>query len=157
MSEFKVYDNFLDESNYRMIQMRSRDCEWNVQSSNSGDDIKFFISRTDEPFFTDYVFKKILEKIGDFELKEVYFNGQFPGREGEFHTDDCKKTAIYYIGPYQPQWGGFTQLYKSDLQQIIVPPIPNRLLVFNSDILHKGYSYSYQSCPMRINLTYKLS
>ena len=157
MSEFKVYDNFLDESDYRMIQMYSMECEWKVQSSNPGDDIKFFISKTDFPLLTDHVFKKILSKVGDHELKELYFNGQFPGREGEFHTDDCKKTAIYYIGPYQPQWGGFTQLYKSDLQQIIVPPIPNRLLIFNSDILHKGYSYSYQNCPMRINLTYKLS
>ena len=101
-------------------------------------------------------FEKITEK--DYVIQEIYFNGQWPGRDGIFHTDDCDFTTLLYVSDYDPEWGGFTHFINSNnpKDHLAIPPITNRLVIFPSHIRHKAYSFCSQHCPMRISLTFKL-
>jgi len=91
-------------------------------------------------------------------IKDIYFNGQWPGRDGIFHIDECDFTVLLYVSDYDPEWGGFTHFINSNnpKDHLAIPPITNRLVIFPSHIRHKAYSFCSQDCPMRISLTFKL-
>mgnify|MGYP001200117986 FL=1 len=156
--DIKIIDNFiksydLDEINFQLSQ-----ANWKLHSSLPGDSDSFLMWDVSHiKYFNKTLYNKIQREIGvDTELERIYFNGQHSGREGELHIDGCDITALIYISEYHPNWGGFTQIIHSIEEQFIVPPVQNRLLLFDGNMYHKGYSYSYQKCPMRISLAYKL-
>ena len=86
----------------------------------------------------------------------IYFNGYKPGVDGCLHRDGVDLTALIYVSDYDKEYGGVTQFYENDLNQIFVPPITNRLVIFDSEILHKGFGFSHQWNPHRITLAFKL-
>ena len=102
--------------------------------------------------FYKNLFKKIKKKIGKHSLGRVYFNGQSYGQDGSFHVDNCDKTVLIYVSPYDWEWGGFTQVGEE-----IIAPITGRMIAFDGMTPHKGFSFSRQACPMRISLAYKLN
>ena len=112
----------------------------------------------DNEYYTSYLFKKINKTFNyNYKLVDVYLNGHEALRHGSFHTDgNADRTVIFYITPWQPSWGGFTQFMISEIDHTIVPPILGRLVNFRSDILHKGYAFCNQNCPMRITAAFKL-
>ena len=66
-------------------------------------------------------------------------------------------TVLLYCSSYQYGWGGFTEIMTSPTEPTLIHPLENRLCIFNGRIKHKGYSFSYQHCPMRKSLAYKLN
>ena len=159
-----VFDDFLPPDDLVYILDYTNEKEWEIQKSDytgrlGSEFLQLHVE--DEEYFNTYIFNKIKEKIdGDgLSVKEIYFNGQWPGRDGSFHTDDVTLTALIYIQAYVPEWGGFIQFMEKDncRSQIILPPIQNRMIIFPGDLLHKPYAFSHQVCPMRISLAYKLS
>ena len=158
MNEIKIFDNFLNETDFNRVMSFTQYAIWQIQGSvNKGNREFLYINVSDEEFFNSHIFHKIEKKLNcKYKLERIYFNGQWPGRDGEFHEDTCKHTAMIYVNPYDPDWGGFTQFLISPTEQYIVPPVQNRLIVFPGHLTHKGYSYSKQNCPMRISLAFKL-
>jgi len=169
VSEIKIFDDFLDKSELEKVLKRlDSPTTWEVQSSAKEEDKLFagyfsksqeflYLDVTKEKYFNSYLLDKIKEKLDQkCELERVYFNGQWPGRDAGLHQDGCKYSALVYVGPYEADWGGFTQFVISHTKQYIIPPIQNRLIIFPGHIPHKGYSFSNQNCPMRISLAFKL-
>lgn len=83
------------------------------------------------------------EKIKDLNLYRMYVNCFAPAENPYFHTDGHKGevTFLYYPNDF---WdindGGETQLYLNGTLYGI-PPIPNRMIVFDADVLHKATSF----------------
>lgn len=154
----KIVDNFLNADEFDTINCYLKEAKWSLQTSNeTGLDFLYW-DVSHGKFFNTTLFDRVQEELQvDTEIERVYFNGQHCGREGELHTDRCDVTALIYISEYNPNWGGFTQIVYSPTDQFIVPPVQGRLLAFDGNMYHKGYSYSYQDCPMRISLAYKLN
>jgi len=158
-SEIKIVDNFLDENDLVKIHSCLKDMRWRIQKSHPNkEELTFLFSeKTDDPFFNDYLYDKVIEQLdGDnYKLSRVYFNGQWNGREGTLHKDGCNFTALLYVSPYEYGWGGFTEIM-TEPEPTLVYPIPNRLMIFPGNIPHKAYSLAYQKCPLRITLAFKI-
>ncbi len=110
----------------------------------------------DREFFRDYLFNKIKDSLDiSSELQRVYFNLQWPGRHGKLHKDGCDLTALLFVSPWDPDWGGFTQIMLPSNQITVIPPIQNRLICFPGNFPHKGYAFS-GNAPKRISLAFKM-
>tara|TARA_R100000152_G_C6681860_1_gene115528 strand:- start:167 stop:700 length:534 start_codon:yes stop_codon:yes gene_type:complete len=175
MDDIIVIDDFLTEEELDHLGSAStyKDHLWGVFLSfskglnyftcNSQEFQEFdtsFLSKNlkDNEYFTSYLFNKIKKIFNqDYKLVDVYLNGKEALRNGSFHRDeDADRTVMLYITPWQPAWGGFTHFMKSEKEHVIIPPITKRAINFRSDILHKGYSFCNQNCPMRIVVVFKL-
>jgi hypothetical protein len=158
MEKIEIIDNFFEEGDIEKMYEFILKNKWTIQASNRNSVTDFLMCNvSDENFFNTYLFNKIKKKLNiNYNIERIYFNGQWCGREGDFHPDDTKKTLLIYISDYQFGWGGFTEFFISEKEQVIVHPIKNRAVIFDGNILHKGYSFSFQECPMRVSLAYKL-
>ena len=158
-SEIKIVNNFLDKNDFNKVYSSSLKENWIIQRSNPDkEELTFFMSeKTDDPFFNSYLYDKVVEQLdGDnYTLQRTYFNGQWNGREGTLHEDGCNFTALIYISSYHYGWGGFTEILTKP-EPTLVYPIPNRLVIFPGNILHKAYSLAYQKCPLRVSLAFKI-
>jgi hypothetical protein len=156
-NEIKIIDNFLSEEEMDFIQDYLETAKWSIQCSYPGSLEFLMCNVTEVDYFKNYLFNRIKEELNfDYKLEKVYFNGQWFGRDGSFHKDLCERTCLIYINPHDVSWGGFTQIVESENKQEIIPPIQGRLVVFPGNLPHKAYAYSFQECPMRITLAYKL-
>ena len=160
MQEVKVVNEFLTEKDLKDIWDYIYDMSWSTHRSVSGVSVIEFLDSdvSDVEYFNSYLFERIKDSLGvNVKLDRVYFNGQWHGREGDLHIDDCDITTLLYLSPYQPQWGGFTQILLFDGKEVIVSPYQGRMMSFPGNCPHKGYSFAYQECPMRISLAYKMN
>ena len=159
MKEVKIVDNFLTQEEFSNIWNYIQSMTWEKQTSEGKKSIIDFLSSdvSNVEYFNHYLFEKVRDTLGiNVELSRVYFNGQWHGREGDLHTDGCDITSLIYLSQYRPEWGGFTQLFLDNDEEVIVSPHEGRMICFPGMCLHKGYSYAYQTCPMRISLAYKM-
>lgn len=157
MEEIRIIDDFLTDEEYWKVNCDVDEFAWTIQKSKQGS-LEFLMKDvSDSEYYSETLFDRVKEKLNiDVSLQRVYFNGQFSGRDGTLHRDGCDLTALIYVSEYNPNWGGFTQILHSNNEQDIVAPVQGRLLLFPGNTLHKGYSYCYQNCPMRITLAYKM-
>jgi hypothetical protein len=159
--DVKIIDNFLDIFDFRTAtaKLNSQDesSPWYVHLSN-GEDTNAFLARwlNQDEFFTKNLFNQVKRHLDeDYKLERVYCNAQWHGREGELHTDNCDVTALLFLHHYKYGWGGFTEILTDP--PCVIQPIPNRLIIFPGMVEHKGYSFAYQHCPMRLSLAFKLN
>ena len=159
--EVKIIDNFLDRIDFKKVCEFANNKEWTIQQSdhNTKGNAHFLMYMvSNNEFFSTYLFNLIEKQLdSDYELQRVYYNGQWSGREGDFHDDGCDITALLYVSEYQYGWGGFTEIMTSPTEPTLIHPLQNRLCIFPGRIKHKGYSFCYQSCPMRVSLAFKLN
>ena len=153
----KIFDDFLSISDFKEAVSRIGSGPWYVHKSNEEDDSSFLANELDhDEFYTKHLFNQVTRLlVGNYELQRVYCNGQSHGREGQLHVDGCDVTALLYLHEYRYGWGGFTEVFTEPPS--IVQPITNRLIIFPGMVKHKGYSFSYQNCPMRLSLAFKLN
>lgn len=159
-NNIQVKENFLSDVEYDKVLEYLNNSEWTIQVSNRGDDPSkgFLMSRVKpNKFFYEDLVSKVKNSFGiSGNIQEIYFNGQWFGRDGQFHTDGSDKTVLIYISEWRPDWGGFTHLYDNG-SHIIFVPIKNNAVCFPGNILHKSYAFSEQFCPMRVTLALKFS
>ena len=159
--EIKIVNNFLSVDDFRTatakLNSHDENSPWYVHKSDDVDSSSFLVRwLNQDEFFTEYIFNQIKEHLdGDYELERVYCNSQWHGREGELHRDNCDRTALIFLHHYKYGWGGFTEILTNP--PCTIHPIPNRLVIFPGMVEHKGYSFAYQHCPMRLSLAYKLN
>ena len=165
MEDIIVVDNFLNKEELDFVASSScyeKPWDWEMQISDKPDNgAKTFLRKrlNGNEYFTSYLFNKIKKHFNyDYKLQDVYLNGQWPGRDGEFHTDaNADRTVILYITPWEdPSWGGFTHFMRSPMEHVVIPPLTGRMVNFRSSLMHIGYSYQNQNCPLRITAAFKL-
>lgn len=158
-NDITIYDNFLPLDQFQsLINYVNNINYWAIQKSSRRSKNQFLIHDvSDNEYFNVFIFRyiqNILKK--EYKIERIYFNGQWPNRNGDIHVDGCEKTALIYVSEYYHNWGGFTQFVFDDNQELIISPVQNRLVLFPGMIMHKGYAFCNQECPMRISLAYKL-
>jgi len=161
----KIVDNFLTNDEYVKTCDIINNLSWKYgHISNYGSDKFWNCSLDDNPFFTEYVFKKIEKYSGKkYEIIRVYANGQTYGLDGSYHYDElepeCYTFLMYTTSDINcenvNEYDGHT-LFKKDDRVICVEPIANRCVLFNSNILHKGMGPSKRSNFLRTTVAFKL-
>ena len=149
----EIFDNFLNSEEIYYLQTANK--HWTMQGSSESNPYNMpflYYAPSKEDKIYDHIFKKITNKIGEYSVERFYFNGQSYSMDGCFHVDNCERTVLIYVSPYDWEWGGFTQVGED-----IIAPITGRMIVFDGMTPHKGFCFSRQSCPMRISLAYKLN
>jgi hypothetical protein len=94
----------------------------------------------------DKTFKIINNKLINFidtnKIYRSYINCFFPNENPYFHIDKDKGTTILYyanLENYELDEGGETQFLLEEIKG--VRPIPGRIVLFDSNILHKATSF----------------
>ena len=145
--EIKFEDNFLSPEEFRMVVNHCYGAEymWG-ESDDFGLPPTGMISQIrphHEPFT---LFKtKLKEKcpfLKDMSFYRMYVNCFAPNENPYFHVDGKGVTFLYYAN--EEQWelqdGGETQYYL-DGNIYGVPPVPNRLVMFDGMIQHRATSF----------------
>ena len=91
--------------------------------------------------------KRISESMGvdakKYNLYRMYINCFAPREIAYFHTDgdEGDLTFLYYPNmEWKLDDGGETQIYETDMFTG-VPPIPNRIVMFDASLLHRATSF----------------
>ena len=127
--EVKIVEDFLESSDFDKVTERLQyPASWRMQSSDGEDGSQQFLylDVSEEKYFNTYIFKQIKKHLdGEYKLERIYFNGQWSGREGRLHNDQCDRTVLFYVSEYQYGWGGFTEIMTSTTEPTIIHPLKN--------------------------------
>jgi len=105
-----------------------------------------------------YMLWKLIEKevpiVKDYYCYRIIANGQVKGQNGNWHTDQSDKTALYFPLAWKPEWGGAFH-FKVGGSDKEVEYKQNRIVIFDSTTQHYG------SCPtvdniLRISIAFNL-
>lgn len=94
------------------------------------------------------LFNKILTLAGpSFVLQRYALTGQTAGQEQTMHPDtsancigDYRSYLVYLNTEWDPKWGGCTEFVLNQSTMHYENPEPGKLIVFNSQTLHRGQS-----------------
>lgn len=102
------------------------------------------VARLEKNLFTFKVLKKYLSKYkycNFSKLYRAYVNKFYPNENPYYHTDGKNGyTVLYYANPeWKLDQQGETQFYlKKQVKGVL--PIPGRIVIFSSDLLHRATS-----------------
>lgn len=162
---YTIYDNFLtrDEMIFTENYFKRPIWEFGHTSTDSNSPQKWFIATLDHlPFFTELLKEKIEQLINlKCSIERVYANGQTILNDGSWH-EDCSDhgyiTALLYVSDIKrqnvEQIKGHTE-FKINGNIISLEPIKNRLVVFDSNIVHRGLAPNVPGF-LRISVAWKL-
>ena len=172
MSEIQIIDNFLTKCELAEAREIIENTEW-VYANHSGSAQDLDPDRTKDTIFwyaflkEHHVFHtKIFNKIKDtfkknFKLLAIHTNGQTYGLDGDFHQDDQDDrpyTCLIYFSDITHkninEVGGHT-LVKTQNGTVCIEPFLNRLVIFKSNMYHKGLAPSKESKLLRISVAFK--
>lgn len=111
------------------------------------------IEKNDDTFLFNYLKYKI-NVITNFEYNNgrIYMNVQYPKMEGELHTDDGDRTAIYMASDTVEKGSEF--VYRMGSKIVKVPFVRNRLILIDAKLWHRGNAP--KEPKPRITLAFKL-
>lgn len=163
MEDIVVIDDFLTKDEMTFVDnFFDRDVKWAYgHKTDLSTKIKWFVcSLKENPFFTDYLLSKI-NKLTKYEwsFENVYANGQTMLLDGGWHKDrTADMTAILYVSDITPQniknVNGYLN-YKINNEIKSIEPYKNRLVIFNSDVVHRGLAPNDPGV-FRISIAWKL-
>ncbi len=156
----KVYENFFEDSDLKIIRGYLQNPTWTSQKSSHEDDSDFqMYDVSDIEYFNTELLEYVNSKLdSNFKLERVYFNGQDHGHDGAWHPDsDIGYTHLTYLNPdVSPHWGGETQFQEKPGTIKSVLPEYNSSVVFKGSIPHRGLAFNIENTPKRISLAFKL-
>lgn len=150
--EYKIIDNALDKDliNYLNNIFIYKIPHFYGHSSNENS-LKFYTSDLNkEDIFINYIVNALNIKNN---ILRSYINVQFNGMEGDWHIDDGTETILLMISKTLMKNSGEFKLKKEN-NIINIDFIQNRLIIFNSKILHKGCAPIEINTP-RVTLIFK--
>tara|TARA_R100000027_G_C2237048_1_gene90873 strand:- start:539 stop:1036 length:498 start_codon:yes stop_codon:yes gene_type:complete len=112
----------------------------------------------EEDYFLN-LFENIKEKLfKDQTVKIVrcYANGQTAGQSGVPHRDDGDVTVLYFPTRWKHHLGGHLNFVSNNNIKSLVEYKQNRLVKFNSEIVHYSSAPVYNYIGLRISLAYKV-
>lgn len=165
--DIRVVDNFLsnDELQFTMDIINNEKWIYGAQSGQTLSNIKWFgCDLSENLFFKEYLLQKI-SKITkcNWECSRLYANGQTPLLDGEWHIDkdppnDDYWTVLLYISDITTEnivrVNGHTE-FKINNEIKSIEPLKNRIVIFKSDIIHRGRAPSIPEI-FRISIAWKL-
>ena len=179
----KVIDNFFTEEIHHKINELMDRPKWRLTGGDKGNRFWHMDNLQTEEYFCDYLFKVIQDKLEiNTRVRRIYANGQTVGQNGVPHSDsydDFSMTFLYYPNlEWKFIWGGHLTFLdiKSDsidtLKKIrnemfdntyfpvkiseSVSYVPNRGVLFPSNIWHYAHSPHRSFTGLRVSLAYKL-
>jgi Rps23 Pro-64 3,4-dihydroxylase Tpa1-like proline 4-hydroxylase len=162
-SPFDKYQNFLTIGDFGKVKSIIQEGQWTLKGKSLDNGLKFwFMDLIGNPYFSEYLVNKIAS-LTNFKLKlvRVYANGQTFGQNGSFHQDAEEEnavTAVLYMNEIDEtvldEWGGETQFrFNGDI--VACQPLTNSLIIFKSNIFHRGLAPSRFSPDMRVTIAWK--
>jgi hypothetical protein len=145
-----ILDNFLNENDLNFVQCYFDGPIWEFgEKSLIGKPSvhKWFRAHLrDEPFFNGYLKSKIEKICGcNFIVDNVYANGHTFMSDGSWHRDNEAPgyiTALLYVSDINHEnvgdIHGHTDFKLENNEIISIEPIKNRLVLFDSRVLHRG-------------------
>ena len=97
---------------------------------------------------------KDIPEVAGFDCFRILANGQVKGQNGNWHKDHGDKTVLYFPLEWVHEWGGTTR-FKFEDAETEIEYKQNRLLVFNSNVLHYGSSPAIDNV-LRISIAFNL-
>jgi Rps23 Pro-64 3,4-dihydroxylase Tpa1-like proline 4-hydroxylase len=160
---FDKYPNFLSVVDFGKVKSILQEGHWDLRGKSFDNGLEFwFMDLSGNPYFSEYLNRKISETSNlKLKLMRVYANGQTFGQNGSFHQDSEDEnavTAVLYMNEIDEsvldEWGGETQ-FKFNDSIVSNQPLANSLIVFKSNIFHRGLAPS-RFCPdMRVTIAWK--
>ncbi|AHB80655.1 hypothetical protein Syn7803C97_21 [Synechococcus phage S-MbCM6] len=143
----EVYDNFLDHEDHLWINNFVKESQYFYGQVDDEQDENSIPTGVTSGIDLDRRAPTLLDsaiqsKTTVSTLYRAYINMFSPGEISNFHVDDHRKntyTGLYYANTekWNHQEGGETQfLINNEIYGIL--PIPNRMVVFDSRLLHKA-------------------
>ncbi len=175
MDKFFVFDDFFSQQQLKIIHdiINSNSWQWGHFSNDEEQrnivcNPFWIMNLQNEGYFTVYftnILKNILEKRTgkEFVCDRVYANGQIYGQSGSFHIDDADDnayTVLLYVTKLPKKLqnisDGYTYFKIPSLKyDIAYPPVYNRVLMFPSNIVHKGGDLNRFIKDIRITIVWK--
>ena len=158
----EVYRNILNLGELLYCQQLFDNGAWkmtNWSGSKPTERRFWYMDLQDDPMFSDTIFEKLKHITGkNFELRNVYANGQTFGYDGDFHTDgteDSNWTFLIYASEVTD--GGLT-VFRIHGQELLsaVEPNKNTGVLFKANLVHRGMAPSRDCDALRVTVAYKL-
>ena len=158
----QIYSNILNLGELLYCQQLFDNGAWkmtNWSGSKATERRFWYMDLMEDTMFSDTIFETIKSITGkDFELRNVYANGQTFGHDGDFHTDgteDSNWTFLIYATEVSD--GGLTLFRIPDTKLLsAVEPIRNTGVLFKANLVHKGMAPSRDCNALRVTIAYKL-
>ena len=140
MHSHEILDSFLSKEDFETVLEETSKCDWRALKQGGIDK-----SLDNNSFYTDYMLNLINNKSNkNFKLYRVLAkaNSRHEGMSIHQDSDNHTHTAILYVGGNYPRncLGG-TILFYND-ENIYIDYKPNRLLIFDGKVFHRGIYYS---------------
>ena len=158
----QVYSNILNLGELLYCQQLFDNGAWkmtNWSGSKPTERRFWYMDLQDNPMFYDTIFEKLKHITGkNFELRNVYANGQTFGYDGDFHTDgteDSNWTFLIYASEVTA--GGLT-VFRIPGQELLsaVEPNKNTGVLFKANLVHRGMAPLRDCDALRVTIAFKL-
>ncbi len=165
MDDITVIDDFLSKDELTFVDNFFENANWNYGLANvESDTVSWFKCELfKEPFFAKHILSKIKKVTNcDWECYDIHANGQTIQLEGKTHVDskqpEDRWSALLYVSNITQlnidKVNGHTE-FKINKRVISIEPFKNRLVLFRSNIPHKGRAPSVPEI-FRISIIFKL-
>tara|TARA_Y100000593_G_C4275512_1_gene319813 strand:+ start:269 stop:748 length:480 start_codon:yes stop_codon:yes gene_type:complete len=147
----EIFDDFLDRKESRFVLEYCKNSSYTYgevdtpQTPPTGM-VHKISNKEDICQLFDYKIRESCSHVKELNLYRIYVNCFAPCENPYFHNDEPSKlTFLYYAND---EWtlndGGETQIIvnKNELKGIL--PIPNRMIGFDSTLLHRATSFRYK-------------
>jgi len=167
MDHIHIYDDFLSSDDLKKARdiIESKYWQYGHVSNKKTAHPFFWMDLIDDPFFAKYLLEKIKQvTCGNYIINRVYANGQNAGMNGSYHKDDedpnTRTFCLYITHPtyeYMDEVDGHLMIRIPGRQSVMaIEPLPNRGVVFPSNMLHKGNAFHPMVKEMRVCVAWKL-
>jgi len=161
-----VLDNFFRPSEFSALSdefsyMQMELCNW---SDSSNPFLFFGVRNSNKPlslfsFSPSVILKSKKHLRRRFKLDRIHINGQVYGQEGQFHQDSKKSNfvsvLIFTNKTWDISWGGpFAFIEPGGLEVSTIAYVPNRAVIFPSNIFHCGQSPLRCTDVLRTSVVY---
>jgi hypothetical protein len=167
LNQIKVFDNFLTEKDQDLILESLSRPKWSFNGGDS-DISPFWHMRNleDEDFYSHYLLDSIENSVGNqFDVINIYANGQTAGQSGCPHIDTGDYTFLYYPTPdWDNTMGGslfFLNVVGENnlLDSEIIKTVSyksNRAVFFPCNIAHYSNAPDRHYNGIRLSVAWKL-
>ena len=182
LNDIRVIDNFFTKEIHQKISQLMDRPKWWLRGGDRENRFWHMDDLQLEDYFSHYLFEIIQNKFEiNTKIKRIYANGQTAGQNGTPHidfSDDSSITFIYYPNlKWKFAWGGHltfldirydstdTSKIRKKLNESIYFPtnttnsvsyVPNRGILFPSNIWHYAQPPNRTFTGLRTSLAYKL-
>lgn len=158
-SKVKIIDNLLDNFLIKYLHNKFLYDIPHFFRGNSFDkhNKSFYTSPLDlNNSIVEYIYLKIVNEILKINcsIQRTYLNIQHTNMDGDFHIDDGDITVLLMITNNPKEGGGEFEYIDENNQIQKIEYKQNRLIVFDTNIEHRGLAY--KGNEPRITLAYKL-